>query len=79
MSALKPGRDGTAVVRVYEASGRPARAVKIQFATGIQKATEVNLIEDPGAAVAVSDGSIAFDLRPWEIRTFRLSLPARQQ
>ena len=31
VSALKPGRDGTAVLRVYEATGRPAPDLKIAF------------------------------------------------
>jgi alpha-mannosidase len=78
VSALKPGRDGTSVLRVYEASGRPAKAVQVKFATGVDSVTEANLIEDAGQAVAVRDSSFAFDLGPYEIKTFKLSIPQRR-
>jgi alpha-mannosidase len=78
VSALKPGRNGTSVFRVYEASGKPAKAVRVRLATGVQSVAEANLIEDAGAAVPVRDGAFVFDLRPFEIRTFRLSIPVRR-
>lgn len=78
VSAMKPSRDGSSVLRVYEASGRPARGVRVRLATGAQSVSEANLIEDAGQAVGVRDGAFTFDLRPWEIRTFKLSIPVRQ-
>jgi hypothetical protein len=39
---------------------------------------DANLIEDAGEPVNVRDGSFVFDLRPWEIRTFKLSIPVRR-
>jgi alpha-mannosidase len=75
VSALKPGRNGNSVVRVYEASGRPARGVRVRFATGVGTVKEANLIEQAGQTLAARDGSFTFDLRPWEIRTFTVSIP----
>jgi alpha-mannosidase len=78
VSALKPSRDGKSVLRVYEASGRPARGVRVKLATGVQSVFEANLIEDAGQPVAANDGGFTFDLRPYEIKTFKLSVPVRR-
>ncbi|MFN7992893.1 MAG: glycoside hydrolase family 38 C-terminal domain-containing protein [Bryobacteraceae bacterium] len=76
VSALKPGRDGTSVVRVYEAAGKPAQGVRLSLHVPVTDAHETNLIEDAGAAVAVSGDSLNFDLKPFEIRTFKLRIKA---
>jgi len=70
-SALKPGRDGTTVLRVYEAGGQPASAVKVNFHFPIADAHEANLIEDAGATIASSGDALTFDMKPFEIRTFK--------
>lgn len=70
-SALKPGRDGTAVLRVYEAGGQAAKGVRVSFHCPIREAHEANLIEDAGAAVTASGDGFSFDLKPFEIRTFK--------
>jgi alpha-mannosidase len=76
LSALKPAQDGVGVIaRVYEASGRAANDIKIHFVSGVQGASEVNLMEDSLRSIAVENNSIHFDLRPFEIKTFRLQLP----
>ena len=73
VSALKPGQDGTAVLRVYEAAGQPARA-KIRLSAQVLAAEEVNLMEDPGPKLAVADNTLELDLRPFEIKTIKLQL-----
>ncbi|MHB8972470.1 MAG: alpha-mannosidase [Pirellulaceae bacterium] len=75
LSALKPGRDGTAVLRVYEATGTPTRA-SIRLSTQIAAAEEVNLMEDSGPKLAVTDAdnTLQFDLRAFEIKTIKLWL-----
>ncbi len=78
VSALKPSRNGSSILRVYEASGRPARGVRVKLATGVQTVSEANLIEDAGPSVGVNDGAFTFDLRPYEIKTFKLAIPARR-
>ena len=75
-SALKPGRDGTAVLRVYEAGGQAARGVRVQFHFPVTDAHEANLIEDNGAAIGASGDVLSFDLKPFEIRTFKFRVKA---
>jgi alpha-mannosidase len=73
-SALKPGNDGTAVLRVYEAAGKPAQGVRVMFHTPIIQARNANLIEDASTELQIDHDGIVFDLRPFEIKTFKLTL-----
>lgn len=77
VSALKPGKDGTVVLRVYEAAGKATRAVVVSFHAKIHQVHEANLIEDPGAAVPGNADGFTFDLKPFEIKTFLLTLEGR--
>ncbi len=77
VSAWKPGRDGAAILRVYEASGKATTGVTVQTAGTLNSAAEANLIEEPAKTLAVRDNQITFDLRPYEIKTFRLQLTPR--
>jgi alpha-mannosidase len=72
-SALKPSADGSAVLRLYEATGKPITA-KLGFSATIKSAEEVNLLEDPGTKLAVTANELAFDLRAFEIKTIKLRL-----
>lgn len=74
ISALKPGKDGTTVLRVYEATGKPAPGVKIKFHAKVTSAHEANLMEDPGHKLEASNNILSFDLDPFEIKTFLLQL-----
>ncbi len=74
VSALKPGRGGSVVLRVYEATGRPSSSIKIKLNAGISSAHEVNLLEDDGADLEVVNETLQFDLGPYQIKTFRLKL-----
>jgi alpha-mannosidase len=74
ISALKPSRGGEVAVRVYEATGQPARDVRIHFARAVAAARAANLIEDPGEQLPVRDNAVSFDLRPYEIKTFCVRL-----
>jgi alpha-mannosidase len=74
VSALKPGRGGSVVLRVYEAAGRPSSGVKIKLNAGISSAREVSLLEDGGAEIKVADDTLQFDLGPYQIKTFSLKL-----
>lgn len=74
VSTLKPGAHGTVVLRVYEASGRKSSAVTVKMNATIVAASEANLMEDSGGAIQVSDNTFQFDLRPYEIKTFKLKL-----
>ena len=74
VSALKPGQNGAAVLRVYEAAGEPVRDLKIRLAAPVIEAQEVNLMEDPGRTLKVTGDTVATDLGPFEIKTIRLRL-----
>ena len=74
VTALKPGRDGLAILRIYEASGKAAAGVTVQTTAVLNGASEVNLMEDAGSTLEVRDNRITFNLQPYEIKTFRLRL-----
>ena len=76
VSALKPGSDGSAVLRVYEASGQSTPGVKIRLEAELQSAFEANLIEQPAGKLLVQDNGLQLDLGPFQIKTFRLRLGA---
>jgi alpha-mannosidase len=71
VSAMKPGADGAAVLRVYEATGR-ATTAKIRLPVQTVAAAEVNLMEDPGRKLPVTDNALQLDFRPFEIKTIKL-------
>jgi alpha-mannosidase len=78
MTALKSGRDGSAVLRVYEASGRPTAGVKVKVNARVTAAEESNLIEAAGRRLSAQDDTLQFDLRAYEVKTFKLRLsPAK--
>jgi alpha-mannosidase len=78
MSALMPAEDGgDLILRVYEAAGQPADAVKIHFTTPVASASEVNLMEDKKHPVNIESNAIQFGMRPFEIKTFRLHLTSQ--
>jgi alpha-mannosidase len=77
VSAVKPARDGDAVLRVYEAAGQPAPGVKITLHAKVLSARAANLLEDPEGELKVDGDSVTVDLRPFQIRTIRLRLGAR--
>ncbi len=73
LSTLKPGSDGTAVLRIYEAAGRATTAT-LRFTPQVLSAEEVNLMEDSGHKLAVADNVLRVDFHPFEIKTIKLRL-----
>ncbi len=74
VSSLKPGKHGDVVLRIYEASGRPAPGVAIKLTPSLRSAREANLLEDDGTEVKSEGNTLRLDLTPFEIRTVRLKL-----
>ncbi|MGI9074036.1 MAG: alpha-mannosidase [Bryobacteraceae bacterium] len=72
VSALKPGEDNGIILRVYESSGRMTPHIRITFASPLESARETNIIEDDRREIGIKDNGIEFDLRAFEIKTFRL-------
>jgi hypothetical protein len=48
--------------------------VKVKLLAKITSAQEVNLMEDSGRELSIVDNTLYFDLRPYEIKTFKLQL-----
>jgi alpha-mannosidase len=73
---LAADRSGDLVVRVYEPEGRRVRGtVRIAAgAAGIASVNEASLIEDTAEPVELTDGAIALELTPFEVRTYRVRL-----
>ena len=74
MTSLKPGKDGSTILRIYEASGTATPGVTIKSKAKIISANEANLIEDTGVKLKVALDTLKFDLKPFEIKTFKLKL-----
>ena len=72
IDTVKGAEDGRGlIVRAYEAQG--ARGpVTLRFGFPVREAVECNLMEDVERAVPVADNAIAFAIKPFEIRTFRI-------
>jgi alpha-mannosidase len=74
VSTLKPSKEGTSVLRVYEASGRDQPDVQAIINSGVGPVEEVNLVEDSIKKTAASSSGFHFSLRAYEIKTYRLHL-----
>jgi alpha-mannosidase len=74
VSALKPGQAGTVILRVYEAAGKATEAVHVSLHAKIDQIHEANLIEDAGALIGSDGHGFTFELRPFEIKTFKLTI-----
>ncbi|HBE42700.1 MAG TPA: hypothetical protein DDW27_16155 [Bacteroidales bacterium] len=76
ITAMKPGKEGTTIVRLYEASGEATPGVTLKSMAKIVSANEANLVEDTGIKMKVTGDTIQFDLKPFEIKTFKLRFKA---
>jgi alpha-mannosidase len=75
VSALKPGRKGNAILRVYEAAGRPAKDVRIKLQTKLLSARDCDLLDNPGGELRATDNMVHIDLSGFEIKTIELRFP----
>jgi alpha-mannosidase len=76
ITALKQAKDGSAILRLYEASGKATPGVTIKSKARIGSANEANLIEDSGNVLKVVADTVRFDLGPFEIKTFKFRFKA---
>jgi alpha-mannosidase len=74
VSALRPAKDGSMIVRVYEAGGHDTQGATISIHGKVLSAHEANLMEDAVAKLKVEKNVLRFDLRRFEIKTFKLRL-----
>jgi alpha-mannosidase len=72
ITALKRAEDSEDwVLRLVEWFGQPAE-VRATVACQVRQAHRANLLEDPGATVAVEGNTLHLSLRPHEIATLRV-------
>ncbi len=74
VETVKPAEDGDGlIVRLYEAHNQRGHG-SLTFATTIQSVQECNMLESPLQEVPHMENSFAFQVRPFEIKTFRVQL-----
>ncbi len=62
------------VIRVVESDGRAQSGVAVSFIAPVVEAREINGAEEPVGPADVADGSLVFDLKPYQPRTFAIKL-----
>lgn len=62
------------VIRVNEGADKNANGVRVKLGAGIVEAYEVNAVEDPIGTATVDNGTLVFDLRPYEVKSFAVKL-----
>jgi alpha-mannosidase len=74
IDTVKPAEDGHGlIVRLYEAHNQRGRGT-LTFATPLLSAEECNLLEEPLSKAHYQENTLAFEVRPFEIKSFRVSL-----
>ena len=74
LNALKKSEDDQDwIVRLYETAGKACQAV-VRFDRTLTGVTEVNLIEDKLDTIKSGDKEFRFDMKPNEIRTFKVKM-----
>lgn len=74
VDTVKPAEDGHGlIVRLYEAHNRRGKG-SLTFAAPLLSAQECNLLEEPLGAAEHQANRLFFQVRPYEIKTFRLRL-----
>ena len=72
IDTLKPAQDGDGLIlRVYESESRRGCA-GITVHLPVARVTECNLMEQDETELPLLDGRFSFDVKPFEVRTFRL-------
>ena len=73
IEAVKPAEDGSGdtIVRLYE-SMRTATRCTLTATLPVSHAVQADMLESETAPLALTDGKVALDFRPFEIKTVRL-------
>jgi len=67
------------VVRVNESSNKAHRNVRLTLGNGIVSAREIYASEEHIGDAAVKDGSLVFDMNPYEVKSFALTLAPSEE
>ncbi len=77
--AVKKAEDNEdIIVRINEAGGKEIKDAKLSFFCDIMSATEVYSSESFRKEAKIKDNSLIFSLKPFEIKSFRLTLSAEK-
>jgi alpha-mannosidase len=75
VEAVKKAEDNNAIiVRLQELSGQPAKGMALRFPVAITSAREVDGQERPMGKATLENGELAFDMKPFGLRSFALKL-----
>ncbi len=73
--ALKKAEESDEIiVRLVELDGKPAQAVRLEFAGPVKSAREVNGQEMPLGNATITRGALVTSLKPFQLRTFAVTL-----
>ncbi len=74
LETVKPAEDDdNLILRLYESYGRRTKA-ELTLPEGVLSCHECDLLEQPQQETKLADGRICFEMKPYEIKTFRLAL-----
>ena len=74
VESVKKAEDGNdLIVRLYECHNKRSR-VNMKVSGNIISCTECNLLEEQDIAVEFNGDNIKFEIKPFEIKTFKISL-----
>lgn len=77
--ALKKAEDGDGyVIRINEASGKEHKGVMLSAFAEITEASEIFASEEFRRDVKIKDGTIVFNLKPYEIKSFKFCINAEK-
>ena len=72
VETIKPAEDGDGlIVRLYEAHNQRGHAT-LTFIAPLRTAQECNMLEEPLSDLSVQGNSVAFAVRPFEVKTLRV-------
>ncbi len=74
LTCAKPGPGKSTILRVYEATGKPAKGVKLHVAANVTAAWEADLLDRAGKKLKVEDNTLTLDLGAFEIKTVKVKL-----
>ena len=75
-SVKRAESSGAVIVRVWEAFGAAARC-RLRSGLAVKRVQSADLLEEPGAELAWSEGGVDVTFRPHEVRTLRFELAER--
>jgi len=74
MALKKAQKNNEIIVRVRELEGKTVNGVRLSMVSRIASANETNGVEEKIMDAIVNDGNLMFNLKPWQVRTFAMTM-----